>query len=329
MKIDWSQLFIIEECRRLRWHLWQCPPFLFVVLGCVTIGGILASYFLAVHYAAEPHLIALTVLVVTVILFVLGNLIIHGFNQVAEANRMKSEFISIISHQLRSPLSIFKWTLNMLERAPHHNALPHDFVLTLDTLRNTTENMIKLVNSLLEVSRIEAQTLLLRDELFSLAEVTSSSLHDFQHYADASHITLRFHPPAHIPQVRGDRERIAIVIENLLSNAIHYTKGAGTITIAITQENGVIKWNVHDEGVGIPKNDQPYIFEKFFRAGNTRTHQINGSGIGLYIAKAITEASGGEIGFSSRDGRGSIFWFSLPIAKDSSGLETRIAKDKT
>lgn len=306
-------LNILAECRALRWRLWQCPPFLFLIMGLITIVTMMVSYFFASRAVEEPEVAALIVISVAVVLFVVGNAIIAGFNRIAEANRMKTEFISLVSHQLRSPLSIFKWTLDVMERDAsgriHIERFPH----FAKTLRVTTEAMIRMVNSLLEVSRIEARTFLLKKEQFSLNHLTRGAIEAFDRYARASNIAIDFHPDPLLPELFGDRERIEMVVENFIDNAIRYTLGAGAISITTGQKDGCATWHIRDQGVGIPPKEQDDIFNKFFRAKNAKQKEMHGSGIGLYAARAIIRASGGEIGFRSEENKGSIFWFTLPI----------------
>lgn len=270
-----------------------------------------ATFIIASRYTEEPEVAALIVIFVTALFLVMGNLIIAGFNKVSEANRMKSEFISIVSHQLRSPLSIFKWTLDVIDRESKNGKNHDDLANFMATLRDTTENMIRLVNSLLEVSRIEARTVVLKKERFSLAELTQKVIENFRRYAEASGIFIRFEPETLLPEVVADRERIAMVLQNFIDNAIRYTRGSGHILITINKEDNNLRWAVKDEGMGIPPDQQKYIFQKFFRS--SQNQHTRGSGVGLYIAKAVIGASEGKIGFTSKESEGSTFWFTLPI----------------
>lgn len=328
MPLAVEKLNPVAECRQLGWKLWQCPPFLFLVMGFITIVSMIATYTLASSYVEEPEMAALIVIFVTILFLIVGSAIITGFNRIAETNRLKSEFISLVSHQLRSPLSIFKWTLDILERQinPARNGVSNGVNPagkqneknndnSLQTLRATTENMIALVNSLLEVSRIEARTFILRKETFSMGELVRGILDNFRKYAEASHLRLEIEEEPGLPPITADRERIGIAAQNLIDNAIRYTAGGGTIKAAIAQKNSFLRVSVADQGIGIPKHLQKRIFEKFFRVGNLNKtdKQTHGSGIGLYIAKEVVEASGGQIGFTSEEGKGSTFWFTLPI----------------
>ncbi len=308
-----QQLNVMRECRSLHLRLWLCPPFLFLVMGIITITSMISTYLIASQIVEEPQLAALIVIGVTCILLVFGYFIINSFNRIVEANRMKSEFISIVSHQLRSPLSIFKWTLDLMEREHKEGKDYHDMENLMQTLANTTENMNRLVNTLLEVSRIEAKTFVLRREEVSLAELTESILKDFRKYAESTNVHLVLEPSDSLPKVYTDSQRISMAIYNFIDNAIRYTPGSGSILITIEKEGGRIRWNIRDQGVGIPKEQQERIFQKFFRATTGTKIQTGGSGLGLYIARSIIEASGGTTGFSSEEGRGSTFWFVLPI----------------
>ncbi len=316
MSFSFSEFNIAEECHRQSLRIWQCPPFLVLVWGMMTIIMIGATYLVAVHYSSDEVVIG-SVATVSVVSFIIGGLIIAGFNRLAEANQIKSEFIAITSHQLRSPLSIFKWTLDVIENEFRKGDGLNSLQAHIPTLRNTAENMIKLVNSILAISRIDARKLTLKNEKISLAELTKNTVAGFREYADASKITIKISASEDAPDVVADKEYLGMVVYNLIDNAIRYTPDGGTVTIALEKEKNKIRWSIHDEGVGIPKLQQKHIFEKFFRAGSKLKNQTTGSGIGLYIAKAVIISSGGEIGFSSEENHGSTFWFSLPASKEA------------
>lgn len=315
-----KELNFLHECRKLRWGIWQCPPFLVIANGCITIAAMIGTYLLASRFVEEPEIAALIVMGVAAFLIIIGSLMVKGFNEIAEAHRIKSEFITIVSHQLRSPLSIFKWTVDLLNRISKKEELSqrHEWENSITTLHNTAENMIRLVNLLIEVSRIESATAIFRKKALSLPAETEKILRDFQSYARAFRITVAFRPDASLPSVEGDEERVAIVIHNLIDNAIRYTAGGGQIVIRIARKGSFLAWSITDQGMGIPEDQKAFIFQKFFRAGNVVDKQTRGSGIGLYTVKAITEAMGGAVGFESQEGKGSMFWFTLPIARDQS-----------
>ncbi len=304
----------IDECKELQLALLVCPPFLFIMLGFVTIVSMIATYILASRYIDEPQIAALVVIALALVFLIIGNIIITSFRRMAEAHKMQSEFISIVSHQLRSPLSIIKWSAEAAtrSRAKENPAVKKEF---FDTVQQTVNYMIRLVNSLLEVSRIESETFFLKKESFFLDELAQTIVHEFNDYARASNVTIQFVPQTSSSKIRGDRERIEMVIQNLLDNAIRYSHHAGTISIKTQSLSSQVRFQITDEGVGIPKEQHGKVFSKFFRAVNGKKIQAGGTGVGLYIAKSFIEAMEGEIGFSSETGKGTTFWFTLPVAK--------------
>lgn len=308
----------VAECRAAKLRLFSCPPFLFVVMGAVNIAAMVSSFAFSSRFVDEPELAALIVIGVATLIFIVGTSIIHGFASIAEANRMKSEFIAIASHQLRSPLAVFKWILNAVEPRPGVPVQPRGGGIGgyLGILHDNTEKMIQLVNMLLEVSRIEAGGLILRSEPVRLEVLTEEIIRSYADYARAANVAIDFAAPAELPAVRGDRERVKMVMQNLLDNAIRYSNSNGRVAVTVAPFSAtVLEWKICDTGIGIREVEQRHIFQKFFRADQAVQHEAEGSGLGLYIARAIISALGGEIGFSSRGYQGSTFWFRLPVYK--------------
>lgn len=309
-----QRLNFFAECRKYKIGPWSCPPFLFMMMGSVIIFAMLGTFVLAKRYIEEPEVVALFVIIITVILLVIDYAILSGVRQISEANILKSEFVNLVSHQLRAPLSSLRWSLSLLlkERIGKFEPKQIEF---LQIIQDSSTRMIKLVNDLLDVSRIEAGALQVRKVPFSLTEISQKIINDLSGLARAYNIEVVFENQIEHPSVIGDPDRVAMVIQNLLDNAIKYTRSAGKVAIVISQDDSYLKWQIKDQGVGIPEAQQRYVFQKFFRSENIMRYQTVGSGLGLYLAKSIIEHLNGEIGFSSKESEGSTFWFTLPIKK--------------
>lgn len=313
MKITkiFQQINIIAECRKYGVPLWECPSFLIVLTGLVTIGAMLATYFIAIEYT-EPRIVALIVILVTTLLIVINYLIVQGFEKLAEANRLKSEFVSIASHQLRSPLTGIKWAIALMLSEQAEGSNP-ERLERLKTIKESNQRMINLVNDLLNVSRIEQGRLGLKPEKISLEKLLQEIVKEYALLAKAKNVKVFLEAEKDLPLILIDPQGIKLVLHNLIDNAIRYTKGEGKVKIKLFKKGRLICCEMEDNGVGIPKEDQKKIFQKFFRSQNVMKYQTEGTGLGLFIAKAIIKGSKGNIGFSSQESQGSTFWIELPI----------------
>lgn len=241
--------------------------------------------------------------------------ILRNVTRERSIERMKTEFVSLAAHQLRTPLSAIKWILKMLLEGDV-GKLSQEQVEILQKSYQRNEQMIRLINELLEVTRMEEGRYLSSPTLIFLEPLVKSVVASFQEEAKRRDLELRFNPPEEkLPQVKVDAEKIRLVISNLVDNAIHYTLSPGEVTVSLGYAKKGVEVRVQDTGIGIPKNQQDRVFERFFRGVNALRLETEGSGLGLYIAKNIVKAHGGRIWFTSEENKGSTFYFWLPEAQ--------------
>lgn len=309
-----DQLNIVSQCRRYGVSLWQCPQFIFLIMGIVIIFSSLATYAIGNRYIDDPYQVSLIVIFFTLVLFILAAILSKSFEKLAEANRMKSEFVSVVSHQLRSPLSNLKWVIGLL-LSGRVDKVSGKQLEYFKILKENSNRMEELVSDLLIVSRIEQGKLLTKMEGVSLGDMIEDHLRKLDIFIKASNVEMVFSAEKNLPKLLADVSQIKLIIENLLDNAIRYSKEKGKVKIYLKKEGRCLRFEIKDEGVGIPLEDQKYIFQKFFRSSNALRHKTEGSGLGLYIVKSIVDKMGGKINFSSQEGKGSTFWFTLPIPR--------------
>ena len=226
---------------------------------------------------------------------------------------MKTEFVSMAAHQLRTPLSGIKWSTGMLLDGDA-GAVSTEQKELLEKSFQSTERMILLINDLLNVTKIEEGRYLYAPSFQQVGEIVKSMVEVYQDKAKQQKIGLELKvPEQEIPWVFVDEEKLRLVLQNLIENAFHYTKEGGKVTVKITRDTKEIKVAVVDTGIGIPKKQQARVFEKFFRATNARAKRTDGSGLGLYLAHNIITAHGGRIWFRSKEGEGTTVTFALPL----------------
>jgi signal transduction histidine kinase len=315
LKKIFNQLNIFSICRQYYLPFWQCPHFIFLILSLLVIFSSILTYFLGNRFIQDPLLVALLVLLLVAVLFIFGFILIQGFEKLAEANRLKSEFVGIVSHQLRTPLSNFRWCLELM-MSGRINPVSQKQLEYFQILRENSERMQELIKDLLIISKLETAGLPLKFSNFSLKELLESLVEEFRSYAKASNLEIELKiNNSQLKNIKSDPEKLKIVVENLLDNAIRYSQKKGKVKILTEKRKENLYFQIDDEGIGIPKEDQKFIFQKFFRAKNATITQAGGTGLGLYISKEIIKKLKGKIGFKSQEQKGSTFWFSIPIKK--------------
>jgi signal transduction histidine kinase len=260
--------------------------------------------------------------------------------QVQEANvelrkldQLKTEFIANVSHELRTPLAVILGYVELLQAAPDGPLTPFQSE-GLVTMGNNGQRLLRLVNDLLDVSRMEAGQFSISPALVSPTDLLRRAVEDALPPTNARGITLHSELSDDLPPLQADRSRLTQLLANLLSNAVKFTPPGGAVTVrawaahvdgagaALADAPGIAEllggdWliiSVADTGAGIDNRDIPYLFSRFHRTAEAQRQAVRGTGLGLYMSKMIVDAHKGRIGVASTVGQGSTFWFALPIA---------------
>ncbi len=243
--------------------------------------------------------------------------ILHDITREKEIERLKTEFVSLTAHQLRTPLSAIKWMLRSLADGDTGELNVKQKEMLEKTYRSN-ERIIGLINDLLNVTRIEEGRYLYQPVLSHITDIVNNLVKDYSDAIKRKNISLKVKKPRQkLPRVLVDVEKITLALQNLLDNAIKYTPSGGRIVISIALASPkAIKVTVEDTGMGIPKAQQARVFDKFFRATNAQTVDTEGSGLGLYLVKNIVEAHGGKVSFSSSEKNGTTFTITLPTREE-------------
>jgi len=231
-------------------------------------------------------------------------------NKLQELDKMKADFFSSVSHELRTPLTTINLGIDLLHSG-EEGTIPENQRELLDTVQNESKRMIEIVNSLLDLSKMEAGMMTYTFEQKDLTPLVDKTIQEMGPLVQSKKINLQVRLAEKLPSVKMDSERILQVLRNLIGNAMRFTPDEGQVTVSARSVDGGLEVSVADTGPGIPAEDLTSIFEKFKQAGS-KTSQIKGTGLGLAIAKQIITRHGGKIWAKSGPGSGSTFVFVLP-----------------
>ena len=242
-------------------------------------------------------------------------LVIRDITKKREIEQVKSQFVSMVAHELKNPLAAVEGFLQILQNPDItlSNEKKIDF-LNRSSLRIT--GLFQLVNDLLDISRMELKEKYRELELLNFEEIIDTSISSFEIELDKKKIAIEKNIENNLPQLNVERNEISRVAINLMSNAIKYNKESGTISIQLFRKEDYLYFQLSDTGIGIKESDKPKLFQEFFRALNKQTRLENGTGLGLTIVKRIVESYHGKIDFESEYGVGTTFTVKLPIFKN-------------
>lgn len=234
--------------------------------------------------------------------------------QLQRLDEAKDEFISMASHQLRTPLTSVKGYISMVleEDAGKISATQRQL---LGEAFASSERMVHLINDFLNVSRLQTGKFMLEQRPVDLSKLVGVEIESLHTTAQMHALKIRYKKPPRFPLLTIDEGKIRQVIMNFIDNAIYYSHEGTEIIVELSIEDGQAVLHVKDTGIGVPKEEQAHLFSKFFRATNARKQRPDGTGVGLFLAKKVIAAHGGTMMFESEEGKGSTFGFRLPIKK--------------
>jgi NtrC-family two-component system sensor histidine kinase KinB len=247
-----------------------------------------------------------------------ATVILQEVTRLRRFDELKSNLVATVAHEFRTPLTSLRMAIHLcLEEAA--GPVTEKQADLLHAAREDCERLQAMVDDLLDLSRIETGRVEMRKRSTSTATLLKATLDEYRALGEERGVRLDVAPLPIDEEVFIDPERVALVLSNLVSNALRHTPAGGQITLRAQPLNGWVRFEVADTGAGIAQEHQPHIFEKFFRVPGTHA---GGAGLGLSIAKEIVEGHGGTIGVESEEGRGSTFWFTLPLVTGNDIKET-------
>ena len=225
--------------------------------------------------------------------------------------RLKSDFVSNVSHELRTPLSLIRLYAETLEMGRLNSRDKYEEYYRI--IRKESERLTALINNILDFSRIEAGRKEYDFRETDIAELVRNTLESYRYQIEQQGFVLQENIASDLPPVQVDREAISRSLVNLVNNALKYSQTEKFLGVKLYRENGSVKLEVSDRGIGIPRSEQHKIFEKFYRVGDPLVHNTKGSGLGLSLVRHIAHAHGGEVVVDSAPGEGSKFTLTLPL----------------
>ena len=241
--------------------------------------------------------------------------VIEDITQQHVAEQTRRNFVSQVAHELRTPLTNI--SLNVEAAVDDGESDPELRGQCLNVINQETQRLAQLVNDMLSVSEVEAGSMSLRHDDIRLSDVFADLEADFKQQAQEKQVKLIFDLPPKLPVIQGDRDKLAISLHNLLGNAIKYSSAGGEVTVAISTDNGKLSMAFKDKGIGIDTDELDKVFDRFYRAKDSRVSQITGTGLGLPIAREIVRRHGGDIQASSTLNQGSTFTINLPYKAEA------------
>lgn len=253
--------------------------------------------------------------------------LVRDISERKRVERMKSELVSIVSHELRTPLTSINGALGLIAGGAL-DTQPEQLRRMLQVAHQNSQRLARLIDDLLDMDKLVAGKMKFELKVQPLAPILAQALDSSQGHAQQQQVRLRLTAVPAV-QLNVDENRLQQVLANFLSNAVKFSPAGGTVELSAGARAGWARISVSDQGPGIPDEFRARIFQKFSQADSSDTRQKGGTGLGLAICKELVERMGGRIGFESEPGRGTCFWFELPVARPPAQASTDTTFERT
>ncbi|HKW35588.1 MAG TPA: ATP-binding protein [Candidatus Acidoferrum sp.] len=245
-------------------------------------------------------------------------IVLHDITDLRKLERVRRDFVANVSHEFKTPLTAIQGFAETLLAGAMDD--PQNRVRFLQIILDHSRRLAHLTDDLLELSKMDADRLEMEIDQLNVSQFVQSCIETTQRSAAEKDLHISVDLKTALPDIAADRRRLSEVLQNLLDNAVQYTPSGGRITVSASSDGHQVEFTVSDTGIGIPKVDQPRIFERFYRVDVARSREVGGTGLGLSIAKHLVEAHGGRIWVESEVGQGSQFHFTVPVFRGPDGI---------
>ena len=246
-------------------------------------------------------------------------IVLHDITDLRKLERVRRDFVANVSHEFKTPLTAIQGFAETLLAGAMDD--PQNRIRFLQIILDHSRRLARLTDDLLELSKMDADRLEMEIDRLNVFQFVQSCIETTQRAASEKGLGISVDLKTSLPDIAADRRRLAEVLQNLLDNAVQYTPSGGRITVSASSDGHQVEFTVSDTGIGIPKVDQPRIFERFYRVDVARSREVGGTGLGLSIAKHLVEAHGGRIWVESEIGQGSQFHFTVPVFQSQNGAD--------
>jgi two-component system, OmpR family, phosphate regulon sensor histidine kinase PhoR len=253
--------------------------------------------------------------------------VLHDITELRKLERVRRDFVANVSHEFRTPLTAIQGFAETLLAGAIDD--PQNRSRFLEIILEHSRRLARLTEDLLMLSKMDAERLELEIHAINVLQLIESCVETSHHRATDKNLQVSMNTPRDLPEVAGDRRRITEVLQNLLDNAIQYTLPGGKIVLSAETKGQEVVFTVADTGIGIPRAEQPRIFERFYRVDVARSREAGGTGLGLSIAKHLVEVHGGRLWVESEIGQGSRFHFTVPIYTGEPAESPAVASEGT
>jgi len=298
-----------EKAEEFGISFWKMPETLLILSALLNIFVMIGTYYWASNIAEDPREAVLIVALESIMILVISNIIVESAERIIDTQKLKREFVSIISHQIRSPLTNIHWSLEILKRKKNEG-----YEVTekyLNRIAESSKRITNLADNFIHLSRID-EKVKFKKEKIDLVKIVEKIVASNSLFAHSHHVKVVFKQINKEVLVNSNRESLRIIIENLIENAIKYCSEGGTVEILIKKNEGNTIFQVSNEGLGISNNEKEFIFKKFYRTKEAKLIFPHGTGLGLYMSKSLLQKLGGKIWFESKLNRKTTFFVELP-----------------